>query len=243
MMKAIRAVVFDFIGTLTTVEEYSYENSERKLYESLQRAGFKLDYAAFVETYERAHQKYRTVRYEKLVEVTNAVWVSEALNLLGCRTLPEDEKISFAINLFFEDYVNSLKLRQDAAKVLEKLSPNYSLGLVSNFTYAPVIHTGLRKLGIRRYFGHVLVSQDFGWRKPSSKVFQEILSRLGKVGRETVYVGDCPLEDIKGAQNAGMKTIFIPSQFYSFADLEKAEAHPDFVVKDLNEVLAIVSKF
>ena len=202
-----------------------------------------MDYTAFVETYEKAHQKYRTIRYEELVEVTNAVWVSEALNALGYCTVPEDEKISLAINLFFEDYINSLKLRQNAAEVLEKLSPNYSLGLVSNFTYAPVIHTGLRKLGIKRFFSYVLVSQDFGWRKPSPKVFQEILSRLGKVGNETVYVGDCPLEDIKGAQNAGMKTIFIPSQFYSFADLEKAEIRPDFVVKNLGEILPLLPEF
>lgn len=243
MMTMLNAVIFDFIGTLATVEEYSFEKSEKKLYESLETVGFKMDYTRFVDAYEKAHQKYRTIRYEKLVEVTNAVWVSEALNTLGYQTTPEDKNITAAINFFFEDYIASLKLRQNAKKVLEKLSPNHALGLVSNFTYAPVIHTGLRKLGIRHYFNHVVVSQDFGWRKPSVKIFREILGKLRAVGKEAAYVGDSPLEDIKGAQNVGMKTIFIPSQFYGLTDLEKAAVRPDFIVKDLNEVLSVVSKF
>ena len=42
-MKTVRAVIFDFIGTLVTVEDYSYEKSERKLYESLRDAGLNVD--------------------------------------------------------------------------------------------------------------------------------------------------------------------------------------------------------
>jgi len=133
-MKGIKAVIFDFIGTLVTIEGYSYEKSEKKLYESLCHSGFDVDYAGFVEAYEKAHQKYRTIRYEELVEVTNAVWVSEALNTLGYKTTPNDENICSAINLFFEDYIQSLKLRPNATTVLEKLQPRFVLGLVSNFT-------------------------------------------------------------------------------------------------------------
>jgi putative hydrolase of the HAD superfamily len=239
-LKTVKAVVFDFIGTLAIVEDYSYEKSERKLYESLSNAGFKVDCPAFVEAYEQSHQKYRAIRYQELKEVTNAVWISEALNTLSYKTTPNDEKICVAITMFFEDYINSLELRPNAAEVLEKLTANFALGLVSNFTYASVIHTGLQKLGIRNYFHSVLVSHDFGWRKPSLRVFQEILKRLDTAGEEAVYVGDSPEEDIKGAQSVGMRTIFIPSQFYSLIDLEKAAVYPDFKIDDLKEVLRIL---
>lgn len=239
-MKTIKAVIFDFIGTLATVEDYSYANSEKKLYECLQNVGFITDYKSFVDAYEKAHNKYRTIRFQQLVEVTNAVWVSEALNHLNLKTTPHDEKIFMAINMFFEDYVRSIKPRQNAKKVLEKLKSRFALEFVSNFTYAPVIHAGLRKLGLTKYFNSILVSQDFGWRKPSSKVFQEILRRLKVDGDEAAYVGDSPEEDIKGAQNAGMKTIFIPSQFYGEADLEKAAVHPDLRIKDLIEVQKVL---
>lgn len=239
-MKTVKAVIFDFIGTLAVVEDYSYEKSERKLYESLNNAGFKADCPAFVEAYEQAHQKYRVIRYQELREVTNTVWISEALNTLGYKTTPNDEKICMAINIFFEDYLKSLELRLNAAEVLEKLASNFVLGLVSNFTHASVIHTGLQKLGIRHYFYSVLVSHDFGWRKPSLRVFREILKRLNVVDREAVYVGDSPEEDIKGAQTVGMTTVFIPSQFYNLVDLEKAAVHPDFKINDLEEILQIL---
>jgi putative hydrolase of the HAD superfamily len=241
IMKTIKAVIFDFIGTLATVEDYSYANSEKKLYECLQNVGFVMDYKSFVDAYEKAHNQYRTIRFQQLVEVTNAVWVSEALNQLNYKTTAHDKKICTAIDMFFEDYVQSLRLRPNAKKVLEKLKPRFALGLVSNFTYAPVIHAGLRKLGLTRYFNSVLVSQDFGWRKPSAKVFQEILRRLKVDWDEAVYVGDSPEEDIKGAQKAGMKTIFIPSQFYGLADLEKITVHPDLKIKDLTEILKFLA--
>ena len=236
-MKMIKAVIFDFIGTLATVKDYSYSNSEKKLYDCLQNAGFIMDYKSFADTYKAAHEKYRTIRFQQLVEVTNAVWVSEALNLLNYKTTPHDEKICTAINMFFEDYIQSLRRRKNAKKVLEKLKPHFALGLVSNFTYAPVIHAGLRKLKMTECFNGVVVSQDFGWRKPSQNVFQEILRRLKVDGEEAVYVGDSPEEDIKGAHKAGMETIFIPSQFYGVAELEKVAAHPDLRINDLTEIL------
>lgn len=239
-MLTVKAVVSDFIGTLATVEDYSYEKSEEKLYQSLCKAGFGVGRSGFVEAYEKAHQKYRIIRYQELVEITNAVWISEALNMLGLKTTPKDENVCMAVSLFFEDYIRSLKLRPHATTVLERLSPRFALGLVSNFTYAAVVHAGLEKLGIRNYFRTVLVSHDFGWRKPSLRVFREILQRLGVAGEETVYVGDSPDEDIKGAQSVGMKTIFIPSQFYSLADLEGAAVHPDFTIRDLDELLKIL---
>jgi putative hydrolase of the HAD superfamily len=240
-MKTIKAVIFDFIGTLAMVEDYSYANSKKKLYECLQNVGFVMDFKSFVDAYEKAHYRYRIIRFQQLVEVTNAVWVSEALNQLNYETTPHDKNICTAIDMFFEDYVQSLKPRPNAKKVLEKLRPRFALGLISNFTYAPVIHAGLRKLGLTKYFNSILVSQDFGWRKPSSKVFQEILKKLKVDGNEAVYVGDSPEEDIKGAQKAGMKTIFIPSQFYVLADLEKVAARPDLRIKDLTEILGFLA--
>ena len=61
------------------------------------------------------------------------------------------------------------------------------------------------------------------------------------MGEEAVYVGDSSEEDIKGAQSVGVKTVFIQSQFYSLADLEKAAVNPDFKINDLEELLHFLS--
>lgn len=239
-MSSVKAVIFDFIGTLTNVRGYSLEasrmTSKMKLYKAVVNAGFKVDVKSFLEAYIQAHEKYRIIRYEKLVEVTNAVWISEALNNLGYDTTPDDPRVRTAVNISFEDYLNSLELRSCAKNMLKKLSRNYKLGLVSNFTYVPVIYAGLRKLDINKFFNAILISNEVGWRKPHPKIFNEALKRLRVSAHETVYVGDSPLEDIKGAKATGMKTIFVSSQFYTLRNLNESQHKPDMITKDICEL-------
>jgi HAD superfamily hydrolase (TIGR01549 family) len=229
-------VIFDFIGTLTEVRNYSLEDSKMKLCGAISEAGFSVDQKCFLGAYSRAHEKYRVVRYQKLIEITNAVWISDALNDLGFKTTPEDTRIKKAVNVFFEDYLKSLALRSCVESMLEKVSTGHKLGLISNFTYAAVIHAALRKLEIERFFNAVLISEETGWRKPSPRIFEEALRRLGTTAKETVYVGDSPLEDMKGAQELGMMTIFVPSQFYSLVFLRESKQRPDLIVKNVCEL-------
>jgi FMN phosphatase YigB (HAD superfamily) len=231
-----RAIIFDFIGTLTNVKNYSLEESKIKLHRAITEAGFDISLEKFLGAYTQAHEKCRVIRYEKLVEITNAVWISEALSSLGFKTTPQDSRIRMAVNVFFEDYLNSLELRLCAKKVLEKVSTNYRLGLISNFTYAPVIYAGLRKLCIDQFFNAILISEDVGWRKPHIKIFEETLRRLDAKAEETIYIGDSPLEDIKGAKALEMKTIFVPSQFYSLESLYESQQKPDMIVKNICEL-------
>jgi putative hydrolase of the HAD superfamily len=235
-LPCVKAIIFDFIGTLTNVKNYSLEDSKTNLYKAIVEAGFNISAESFLKAYSQSHEKYRIVRYQELVEVTNAIWISEALNNLGFKTNPEDTRIKTAVNVFFEDYLDSLELRPCVKKLLSKISVEYKLGLVSNFTYAPVIYAGIRKLGINQFFNAVLVSEEVGWRKPNTKIFEEALRRLGATAREVVYVGDSPLEDIKGAKAVGMKTVFIPSQFYSLENLCESQQKPDIIMKDIQEL-------
>jgi len=232
----VKAIIFDFIGTLTNVKNYSLETSKTKLHKAIANTGFNTNAESFLEAYSQSHEKYRVVRYQELVEVTNAIWISEALNSLGFKTNPEDARIKTAVNVFFEDYLDSLELRPYIKKLLSKVSTEYKLGLVSNFTYAPVIYAGVKKLGINQFFNAILVSEEVGWRKPSRKIFEETLKRLDATAEETVYVGDSPLEDIKGAKAVGMKTVFIPSQFYSLENLHESQQKPDAIMKDTREL-------
>ncbi len=235
-----KCVIFDFVGTLVSVENYSMEQSKHELYEAICQAGFSVEESTFLKAYSEAHEKYRVTRYEDLIEVTNGVWVSEALTNLGFKTTPEDARVKAAINVFFLDYLMALKLKPCSRNLLARLSQTGKLGLISNFTYAPVIYNALRKLKIGNYFDAVLVSQEVGWRKPHRQVFETALKRLGASAKDTTYVGDSPLEDIAGAKKAGMKTVFVPSQFYTLQDLEKSGQLPDFVAKDLCQLLGII---
>ena len=233
ILMVCRAVIFDFIGTLVYCKNYSMVDSEIKLYSALISQGFELEKEQFLEAYKEAHQKYRKIRYEQFREVTNAVWVSEALCNLGFRTTPEHSGVKEALNIFFQDFLNTVELCKGAEQLLTQFSEQYRMGLISNFTYAPVIYKCLQKTGIHSYFNTVVISDEVELRKPSPKIFHDTLNRLGVQAHEAVFIGDSPLEDIKGAKAAGLRTVFKPSQFNSIEDLVQSKQTPDQIVEEL----------
>ena len=235
-MACLKAVIFDYVGTLVICRGYSMEASRLKLYRALVSEGFDVTEDRFVQAYIVAHEKYRKVRYEQLREVTNAVWVAEALRSLGFQANPDDCRVKAALNVFFQDFIDSLELRDGAKKLLKKAQANCKVGLITNFTYAPVIYKSLPHLEINAFFNAVVVSEENGWRKPCSQIFQDALNKLQVQPNEAIYIGDSPIEDIKGAKEAGLKTVFVPSQFNSIETLAESQQKPDYTAKDLKDI-------
>ncbi len=241
-MSCTKAVIFDYIGTLVNCKGYTMEASKENLYLALAAEGFGISKSSFLRAYDLAHEKYRVIRFEQLKEVTNAVWVTEALSNLGFKVTLNDYRIKCALNVFFKTYMDTFELRAGAKKVLRQAGQQWKIGLISNFTHAPVIYSSLRALGIDDFFNVVVVSEEVGWRKPSPKIFEDALNRLGVEAEEAVYIGDSPVEDIKGAKGAGLKTIFVPSQFNTLKDLEESQQKPDFITRDLESILGTLAE-
>lgn len=241
-MPPIKAVIFDYIGTLINARSYTLDASINKLHQALAEEGFQTDKQQFIESYAHFHEKYRLIRYGELREVTNAIWVSETLSHLGYAIDPQDSRMKTALNVFFQDYVESLELRPYASKLLKKLVSNHKIGLISNFTYAPVVFSSLRKLGLTKFFNSITVSGENGWRKPHQQIFRDTLQRLKVQFNEAIFIGDSPMEDIKGAKNAGIKTVFVASQFYDINDLNHSKQHPDYIMSDLEEIYNNLSR-
>lgn len=109
-----RAVIFDYIGTLVNCRNYSMQDSKQKLHNALGAEGLCVDKDRFLASYNVSHEKYRKVRYEQLKEVTNAIWVAEALTNLGLEVSADDDRVKAALNIFFQDFIDTLELREGA---------------------------------------------------------------------------------------------------------------------------------
>jgi hypothetical protein len=109
------------------------EASLAKLHKALVKEGFQTEKSQFLVAYGKAHEKYRLIRYGEFREVTNAVWVSETLRGLGFEVTVEDPRMKAALDVFFQDYIDSLELRPCAEKLLKKATEKCKLGLISNF--------------------------------------------------------------------------------------------------------------
>jgi len=94
---------------------------------------------------------------------------------------------------------------------------------------------------LRPWFDPILISAEFGVRKPNPRIFRAALERWGIGPDEAVMVGDTLGADIFGAQNAGVRGVWATMQ----ADRGANDAHRDTIVPDaaiasLSELLPLL---
>lgn len=127
--------------------------------------------------------------------------------------------------------------------VLDRLHARVRLGLCSNWSWTPAALAILEGAGLRERLDALAISHDVGVRKPRPEIFAAALDALGVSAEEAIHVGDDLAADVAGAAAAGLRTVWITRRV---ADPEAARARtpaarPDWVVRDLAEVEAILS--
>jgi putative hydrolase of the HAD superfamily len=100
------------------------------------------------------------------------------------------------------------RLYEDVPACLDRLrNAGIRLAVVSNWDYT--LHRVLRMFGVYDHFDAVLASLEEGVEKPDPRLFHACLERLGVLPEETIHVGDNPLDDVEGAQAAGIRAVRI----------------------------------
>ena len=133
-------------------------------------------------------------------------------------------------------YVFPPRVHEDAAETLRQVKDDgYRVGLISNTGMTPgyAFRTFLEQKGLARYFDVMAYSDEMLLAKPSIPMFQRTLNELGSEPEETVHVGDHLRNDVLGAKEARLHTIWIET----YDDRrEPVEVSPDITVKTLGEV-------
>ena len=97
-----------------------------------------------------------------------------------------------------------------AIKTLKKQGKK--IALVSNGK-SPFQERNFRSLGISHFFDAVIVSESVGLRKPDKKIFELACQKLAVKSEESIFVGDNPQADVRGANKVGMYSIYIPGNY------------------------------
>ena len=131
-------------------------------------------------------------------------------------------------------------LHSDAVRVLGSVKDmGYKIGLISNTGMTPgtTFRAYMARLGILGWFDVLIFSDEVLLAKPSKEVFTRTARLLGPRADRTVHVGDHLLNDVVGARQAGMKTIWIETHDERRAEVEVV---PDITVPSLGQVDAAV---
>jgi len=156
-----------------------------------------------------------------------------------------EEHIQYAVEKLDEGVF--CELHEKAEFVLKTLKEiGLKIGVISNAPGNFPIKV-LKKNGLDKYIDFAVTSFQVGVVKPHPKIFQVVLEALNVSPSETIFVGDVPVIDVKGAKMVGMRTILIeecdPIMKARGCDEITEDSKPDFVIKDLEDVIDIVRKF
>jgi len=206
---SIEAIGFDLFNTLITVRSQAMDIAMERLWSSLCRSSITVDFERLIQEHQQAAQEYLQTARQNGRETHNRFWLSTALFRLGQNIRADDPRISDAIEAYFSAFCDHSCLIPDTIRMLSILKEHYCLGILSNFTHAPVVKKMLGDLQLTQYFQALLISDEIGYRKPKEIVFKSLLQALNVDKDKLIYIGDDPECDIDGAYEAGIEPIWM----------------------------------
>jgi putative hydrolase of the HAD superfamily len=249
-MNSVKAIGFDLFNTLITIDPGAMPEAFNRLAASLKESGLLPEKDSFKKAYRESALRFMAETKVDGRETHNRFWISEALNTLGQRISPDDESIARAVDAYFSTFYDYYRLIPGTEEMLERISLNYRVGLLSNFTHAPAVMRLLELTGLAPFFDITLVSGAIGFRKPHPMVFQMLVERLDVEKDYILYVGDDLGPDVMGAQKAGIRPVWMTYvQDHKLPVLPGLGSGPDNLpgssvprVSDWNDLLALLGR-
>ncbi|ASV67537.1 HAD family hydrolase [Cytobacillus kochii] len=215
----IKAVIFDLDGTLLNRDESVkkfIDNQYERLNKWVGHLSKEKYTTRFIELDSRGYV-WKDKVYQQLVdefEITGVNWEG----------LLQD---------YISEFKNSCVPFPNLLSMLEDLrKSNLILGIITN-GYGQFQMDNIKALGIEKYFKTILVSEWEGIKKPEPQIFKRALEQLNVSANESIFVGDHPENDVKAAQNVGMKGIWKK-------DSQWENVKADIIVNDFADLPLII---
>jgi len=127
----------------------------------------------------------------------------------------------------------------DTVAALRELQSRFRLAIISNVD-DDLFAATLPKLSAQ--FDQIITAQQAGAYKPSLKIFELALSRMGVPADRVLHVGQSVYHDVLPAQSLGMSTVWVnrPSPRSGVGAVKAAKGRPDLQVSSLAELAACV---
>jgi len=241
---SIQAVLFDMGGT---IETYGYTPKMRLektcgLQERLQSVGIELglDNEQLYQVVTDGLKRYHMWSLKSLEELPpERVW--------SCYILKDYQFDKAALASIAEELASYIelqyyerKLRPEVPAALEAIKQmGLKIGMISNVNSRGQVPTNLTEYKLRHYFDPVVLSSEYGRRKPDPAIFH-YAARLANVPTsQCVFVGDRVARDILGARRAGYRLAVQINHDYDHGESEEG-ATPDFVIDQMTELVDIL---
>ncbi len=220
----IKALIFDFDGTLSNRQKNAYE--------------------VFNDYFRKYYPEFSDIEYEALLQ-DMMLYDCNGSILVKIRMYPfmqkygknlPDDFLDVFVPYYTQHMYEFTELKKETREVLETLQGKYKLAIMSNGDSFSQ-HSKIKKVDIEKYFDVIVVSGDIGIHKPDKRIFEYVADKLGVKVNECLMVGDVFSSDILGAYNAGMPCAWMKT------DPEKqADYYKGYIINDLRQVFEILDE-
>lgn len=229
--KQYNCLLFDLDRTLWDYKS----NSEQTLFELLNKYTPELmpELKNFLQVYyeinETLWEHYRDGKLTK--EILMVKRFQDAFDKFNINSSPFVESLA-------EDYIiESPKKTMLYPNTIETLTylnkKKYRLILLTN-GFLEVQEVKIKESEIEPFFEQMITSEEAGFQKPDPKIFDYALRKIGAIKSECIMIGDDPYNDIYGARNFGIDTVY--------ANLEKI-THQDTPTFEINNLIELKEIF
>lgn len=230
---AIRAVIFDWGGTLTPWHDVDL-SAQWYAYSQVYDAPNAASLARRLR--DREEELWRQQR-ESLGAIStgalDSLFLAEGIDTNAARHLR-------AFGSYLDFWAPHTHADPNAQELLRSLKTSgYLVGVLSNTMWPRSYHQEVfARDDLDTYIDVAVYSSELPMAKPHASAFDVVLQALCVDPHECVFVGDRLRDDIQGAQEAGLRTIWIPHS--TIPGREVPEAKPDATAQRLLDILGIV---
>lgn len=217
----IRVITFDLDNTLWDVEPAILRAEQAQRSWLLQhRPGCieQYDHDALWEFKKRVWKQYPELAHH--VSQMRIRMLFELQKAAGFSTQDSEAGAREAFAAFLQER-HKVELYAEALDVLQQLSRRYRLGALTNG------NADIYKTDAAEYFDFAFLAEEVGASKPAPDMFHAALAKTGVAPQQMVHVGDNPDHDILGAQQVGLRTVWVnlggspwePAQYQADAEI------------------------
>ncbi len=242
----VKGIIFDVNGTLTDIRTNEWHDDVYRVISNLlSYQGILLDASVIKYFYFQEIKKQRAACIDRYPEFDAIAVFSEivAQHSTDFTRGLSIEKLEQLPRLLAEAHRAAsrfrLQLYPDVEPTLRKLHPKYRLAVISDAQTAYALPE-LNAVGLSGYFDPILISGDFGYRKPDERLFNNALAQMEMQPSEVVFVGNDMYHDVHGAQRLGIKTVFFKS---NQGLQDKDGVKPDYIIYSFPELLNAIRFF
>jgi HAD superfamily hydrolase (TIGR01549 family)/HAD superfamily hydrolase (TIGR01509 family) len=244
MGSKIQAVIFDMGGT---IETFGYTRALRLeatavIQEKLKAAGIDLHLSTqeLLDVISSGLDQYKRWCLQTMDELPpQRVW---SQYVFGNYEVDQEKLASISEELAFliETRFYQRAMRPEMPEVLRAIKGmGLKIGIISNVNSRGQVPTNLKEYGIIDYFHPIVLSSEYGRRKPDPSIFHYAARLIGAPTSQCIYVGDRIVRDIEGAQRAGFGLAVQIRHDFDHGENDIGYT-PDAVIDNMTELLDIL---